>query len=286
MIPASRAAISVRLAQCWGRPFFDTYAPNHLNSISQQACFPHRKLDRNGPCNAFGMRRSIPINALLLVLTLTLPGCLVINAALGVVGLLGSGPIQYAGTAYSVGEYAYELAVNDRTPDDVIEGKIAFLSGSEALDPDIAAHKGAGYDHATAKAHVFEKEKIWESFQRPIPARLTPKKAPAMSRPQSSVVLAHNRSTQPNRRPTQNRAIARQQPQPITHTYVERNPDALFVKLNRMRQAFPQAELAATRVPETGVRVHLQEMAADQSTTSYGVNGSWSIRHTVPPSLL
>lgn len=38
-----------------------------------------------------------------------------------------TGPLQYAGTVYSIGEYGYHLAVNKKTPDVVINEKLAAL---------------------------------------------------------------------------------------------------------------------------------------------------------------
>ena len=66
-------------------------------------------------------------SCILTAAVLVLPGCLAINAVLGVLGYLGTGAIQFAGTVYSVSEYTYEYAVNDKTPDEVIEEKFAWL---------------------------------------------------------------------------------------------------------------------------------------------------------------
>lgn len=61
---------------------------------------------------------------LLLLLIPILPGCMVVSAAVGVGGYALGGPAQYAGTAFSLCEYSYELAVNDKTPDLVFKDKV------------------------------------------------------------------------------------------------------------------------------------------------------------------
>jgi hypothetical protein len=76
--------------------------------------------------------RVAPLALLCLFLAGGLAGCLAVNAVLGVIGLVASGPIQYAGTAYTVGEYTYEYAVNDKTPDVVLGEKIAWLTRDDA----------------------------------------------------------------------------------------------------------------------------------------------------------
>jgi hypothetical protein len=82
------------------------------------------------------MKKTLCRSCLFTASLLVLPGCLVINAALSIAGLLGSGPIEYAGTAYSVGEYAYQYAVNDKTPDEVVEEKLAQFMPDEGVTED------------------------------------------------------------------------------------------------------------------------------------------------------
>lgn len=61
---------------------------------------------------------------LLLLLLPILPGCMVVGAAVSVGGYALGGPAQYVGTAFSLAEYSYELAVNDKTPDLVLKDKV------------------------------------------------------------------------------------------------------------------------------------------------------------------
>lgn len=65
-----------------------------------------------------------------------LSGCAVVGPLLSVGGMAGLAPLQYASIAYTVGEYSYEYAANDKTPDEVIEGKIdAVVSGDAFVIP-------------------------------------------------------------------------------------------------------------------------------------------------------
>jgi hypothetical protein len=59
-----------------------------------------------------------------------MPGCAVVGPLLTMGGVAGIAPLQYASTAYTIGEFSYEYAVNDKDPGDVIETKIGnFMSG-------------------------------------------------------------------------------------------------------------------------------------------------------------
>jgi len=59
-----------------------------------------------------------------------LPGCAVVGPLLSMGGLAGLAPLQYASTVYTVGEFSYEYAANDKDPGELIEAKIdAFLTG-------------------------------------------------------------------------------------------------------------------------------------------------------------
>lgn len=74
--------------------------------------------------------------AVILFLAL-LPGCAVVGPLLSVGSFVGAAPLQYASTAFTVGEFTYEYAANDKDPSEVIEGKImAVLDGSAFQMPD------------------------------------------------------------------------------------------------------------------------------------------------------
>lgn len=75
---------------------------------------------------------------MLCVLSWALSGCALIGPAIGLGSMAFTGPLQFAGTVYTVCEYSYEYAVNDRTPDEVIEGKFEDLTELAGLDDDEA----------------------------------------------------------------------------------------------------------------------------------------------------
>ncbi|MGE4506674.1 MAG: hypothetical protein AB7D51_15100 [Desulfovibrionaceae bacterium] len=89
------------------------------------------------------MKRLVAL--LLLACLPALSGCMVVGAAVSVGGYVLGGPVQYAGTALSVCEYGYEMAVNDKSPDEVIQDKIATVV--DILDgPDYAGPWETGLD--------------------------------------------------------------------------------------------------------------------------------------------
>ncbi|QGY39454.1 hypothetical protein GM415_04735 [Pseudodesulfovibrio cashew] len=82
------------------------------------------------------LRKAAHISMFMLLLAL-LPGCAVVGPLLSVGGMAGLAPLQYASTAYTVGEFSYEYAVNDQDPGEVIEKKVdAVLTGKAFLLPD------------------------------------------------------------------------------------------------------------------------------------------------------
>lgn len=90
--------------------------------------------------------------AVILFLAL-LPGCAVVGPLLSVGGMVGLGPLQYASTAITVGEFTYEYAAHGKDPSDVIEGKImAVLDGSAFDMPDFSRHDATDDDTMVAKA--------------------------------------------------------------------------------------------------------------------------------------
>jgi hypothetical protein len=88
------------------------------------------------------LRKAVGIISVL-GLTALLPGCAVIGPLLSVGGMVGLAPLQYASTAYTVGEFTYEYAANDKDPGEVIQAKIdGVLSGEAFTLPDAVT----GYD--------------------------------------------------------------------------------------------------------------------------------------------
>lgn len=73
--------------------------------------------------------------AFLLTLLLgILPGCAVVGPLLSLGSFAGLAPLQYISTAYTVGEFSYEYAANDKDPSEVIEGKINAMVSGEAFE--------------------------------------------------------------------------------------------------------------------------------------------------------
>ncbi|WP_321513436.1 hypothetical protein [uncultured Pseudodesulfovibrio sp.] len=63
-----------------------------------------------------------------------LPGCAVVGPLLSLGGFAGLAPLQYISTAYTIGEFSYEYAANDKDPGEVIEGKINAVVSGEAFE--------------------------------------------------------------------------------------------------------------------------------------------------------
>ena len=84
--------------------------------------------------------RKAALNTLAVIFFLAmLPGCAVVGPLLSVGSFIGAAPLQYASAVYTVGEYTYEYAANDKDPSEVIEGKIlAVLDGSAFDVPDFS----------------------------------------------------------------------------------------------------------------------------------------------------
>jgi hypothetical protein len=80
-----------------------------------------------------------------------LPGCAVVGPLLSVGGFVGMAPLQYASTVYTVGEFTYEYAANDKDPTEVIQAKIdGVLSGDAFQLPDAVR----GYDAPDGQEEV------------------------------------------------------------------------------------------------------------------------------------
>ncbi|WP_319469579.1 hypothetical protein [uncultured Pseudodesulfovibrio sp.] len=222
------------------------------------------------------MKRPLLRNCILTASVLILPGCLAINALLGVAGIMGSGPLQYAGTVYSVGEYTYEYAVNDRTPDEVIEHKLAWLLPEEQPETPLPSQPQIHYADTADDLKMTAKA---EPASRPPLPRISGRETNPVEVPPIIVASAPAiqqitpTSPSPKRiRPVQIRRKT------SGHTYIERTPDPLQQKLARLNQTLRLAEQMAAREPASGIRCSVSSESPGQT---HGINGSWSIRHTV-----
>ncbi|BDQ34050.1 hypothetical protein [Pseudodesulfovibrio portus] len=84
-----------------------------------------------------------------------LSGCAVIGPLLSLGGMAGLAPLQYASTVYTIGEFTYEYAANDKTPDQVIQAKIdSVVSGDAFHMPDYMNDEPAGPESAVMVAEA------------------------------------------------------------------------------------------------------------------------------------
>lgn len=70
----------------------------------------------------------------------TLAGCLAVNTVLGVGSLFAPGPLQFAGTFYSLANYTFQYAVHRKSPLEVVEEDFRQLD--DFLDPYAPVAKG------------------------------------------------------------------------------------------------------------------------------------------------
>lgn len=140
---------------------------------------------------------------LLVILIPILPGCMVVGAAVSVGGYALGGPAQYAGTALSLCEYSYELAVNDKTPDLVFKDKV--LEVVDILDgPDyVGAWETALAATRPVPEHAVTLENLTLAYNlQDLPEAVRPAPAlqgPALpgTRPLPPVLLAENKPAPP-----------------------------------------------------------------------------------------
>jgi hypothetical protein len=128
---------------------------------------------------------------------------MVVSAAVGVGGYALGGPAQYAGTAYSLCEYSYELAVNDKTPDLVFKDKVLevvdILDGPDyvgAWETALAATNPAPPQSVTLEnlTLAYNLQDLPEAV-RPAPALQGP--ALPGAKPLPPVLLAENKPAPP-----------------------------------------------------------------------------------------
>jgi hypothetical protein len=239
------------------------------------------------------MKRSLPRNCILTAAILVLPGCLAINAALGILGYLGSGPAQVAGAVYSVSEYTYEYAVNDKTPDEVMLEKISWFIPQDA-PPGISSHaKATGKPTLSPPAVDVKAEvQLANSVSGVRRARLPifekqPDMLPKLTAsltlsPQKTTAVSKPKKVQRQRRVKRksNPAIVtakRNQAVPASQVVREWKPNPLLTRLDKLELAFRQAENIVSGRPSQGLLLSVQSEGSD--LPGQGISGSWSIRH-------
>lgn len=110
------------------------------------------------------MYKKLKVLSLLCVLAWALSGCALIGPAVSLGGMALTGPLQYAGTVYAVCEYSYEYAVNDNTPDEVIENKFEDFTEMVGLDQDQTLMASSSGPRLTLnEKREMAQDKVWLS---------------------------------------------------------------------------------------------------------------------------
>ena len=214
----------------------------------------------------------------------SLSGCLAINAALGLFSFIGPPAAQLAGAAYTVTEYSYEYAANDRTPDQVMLAKIDWLIGADeesvpARKPfrEVALASPRTHVPALLQSDRPDLEPLFELASHPVMAA-------------GFTVVAEETETAAVETPVRVRAVAQPtgleeavvvvaaEPEIPVRAYVYRLADPLMNRMNRMESGLPQAE---AMLLSQGDGLRLSMPCPDGEPCSLGVSGSWSIRHPV-----
>ena len=90
-----------------------------------------------------------------LALSVLLSGCAVVGPLLSLGGAIGLAPLQYASTVYTIGEFTYQYAANDKTPAQVIREKIdSVVSGDAFKVPEYMNDEPAGPEPAVMVAEA------------------------------------------------------------------------------------------------------------------------------------
>lgn len=241
---------------------------------------------------------------------LFLPGCLAINALFGGIGLIASGPIQYVGTAYTIGEYAYEYAANDRNPAEVLGERITLLTSPEQWPGEMAAHMRKPPPEqvhvaearpprpasrtipapetrqiriADASEIPFTRRSVIRKHTpiRPMPEAKPLRRFPNMpdtrrmaSLPAPAKVSPSASMSSRKPRPSMTKPPRPSSPRTIRNAPANA-PDPLLARLNRLQQSFHQAEALAEQQGGPGIRIQV----GPKNTP--GLNGAWSIRHSL-----
>ncbi|WP_338668650.1 hypothetical protein [Pseudodesulfovibrio methanolicus] len=233
---------------------------------------------------------------LLLGALTALPGCLAINAALGVLGAMGPPAAQLAGAAYTVAEYSYEYGAHDRTPDEVFLAKFDWLL-ADGDEPDPSAFAGAlsaavpgpqvdvtprpivvaanAADPAGPRARPGVTRAAGPVAATGRPVRLMKKATPvaAASRAASPKRIANAPARAIARKPALAAPVRRTTP---VHHYAVHAPDPLLARLDRLENGLAQAE--ALYLSETAGGLRLSVPPCDGDPCAQGVNGGYSLR--------
>jgi len=246
------------------------------------------------------MKWKLVRNCIFTAAVMVLPGCLAMNAVLGVLGYLGTGPVQYAGTAYSITEYTYEYVVNDKTPDQTIKEKFAWIIPAEEEPEQLEFAKTFRQPDTPGPSGEMNSEVIVAeaTLGASRALTLTPehKEKPTVTIASLPPALEMKTATAKPRRVQRQRHPRKKSPPAVgqapgtatgtppakatQHVYVQRETDPLLERLNRLEMAFCQAEDIVSNHPAQGLLLSVQSDGTEGGTR-HGINGSWSIRHRV-----
>lgn len=213
----------------------------------------------------------------------TLPGCLAINMLLGAGSMLVGGPVQYASAAYTVGEYSYQYAVNDKNPGEVIEDKIAWLLPEE---PEAAPVQLAAADVPDVPISSLPVKGL----------KLPPMRSPESAAHPLQLASARLRPRVPEQRvrpdkkaPATVETVAEAR---VTEHVPEKTPVRTPAQVSPetpVRKAQPAVSLAR-RLQDSQRRFRTMDrlMVASEGSTrirvpaeSRGINGAWQVRHRI-----
>lgn len=232
------------------------------------------------------MRWTLLRSCIFTAAVLVLPGCLLINAALTGLGFIGTGGLEYAGTVYSIAEYSYEYAANDKTPDEVIEDKLAWLVGEDEETTMLAETARPTPTPSMANnrpnLHLLAQKRAtptMRSLVEPDPAMIAALEDAAMNFETAAgpIPVSPLRITKKGAAPV--KPVARMKRIDPQHQYIARDTDPLLTRLDRLELAFRQAEAVVAGATDQGVKLSIQPN--DGAPEEQGISGSWSIRHTI-----
>lgn len=217
--------------------------------------------------------------AFIVMLTgISLSGCIVLSGLLGASGFVLTGPAQYIGTVYAVGEYTYEYAANDKTPVQVLQEKFAWLTDDEKpeAEKDTAPVPLPRLAHARPRLAPPTRERAAILKK---PATTKPEKADPT--PVAAAAITAKEKADTNAAPAPLKSIPYAAPvlspgpvQPAMLTAAAPTPQSL-IKLQRMEQAFAAADAQALMSPE---QPHTVRITLPPDTGIWEYNGTSEIR--------
>ena len=246
---------------------------------------------------------------LLLGALTVLPGCLAINAALGLFGVIGPPAAQLAGAAYTVAEYSYEYGAHDRAPDEVFLAKFDWLL-EEGDEPDPAAFAGAlsaaipgpqmadgplpamtvadagdgigslgqpvvrpSPRRALRPVVVARNQRPARPTMKAMPVKTAGRPAPVRRAAQSLTPVVRAAAVPEVREPARTSPPSRPAP---AHTYVAHAPNPLQARIDRLENGLAQAEALYLSEGTDGLRLSVPP--CDGDPCAQGVNGGHSLR--------